>query len=234
MRFEIAPALHQMAASTSCSPEVERLHSLLASGELIHPYLSAEHFQRRFSPKPKAKDEHDGSPSLDDNEDDVRDNFVDLAAALCICCGASPPDDSGNGSSDVNNNSASFFQRSCASNSINTNIEEVIKRRRLHLASEIGGTTRDDDGNETIIYERRHIILILCDGMGNSILRDALLGEEDALSTDQSTSAEERSSFFVRNNQQSRLRAVFPSTTPAALTTLATASWPGRHGEVVY
>eukprot|EP00956_Cyclotella_meneghiniana_P027307 scaffold60934_cov76-Cyclotella_meneghiniana.AAC.10 len=37
-------------------------------------------------------------------------------------------------------------------------------------------------------------------------------------------------SFLIENNQRTRLRAVFPSTTPAALTSLATASWPGRHG----
>ena len=40
----------------------------------------------------------------------------------------------------------------------------------------------------------------------------------------------ETSSFLMKHNQPARIRAVFPSTTPAALTTLATASWPGRHG----
>jgi len=38
------------------------------------------------------------------------------------------------------------------------------------------------------------------------------------------------SSFLRRHNEPERLRAVFPATTPAALTTLATAVWPGQHG----
>jgi len=38
-------------------------------------------------------------------------------------------------------------------------------------------------------------------------------------------------SFLRRHNDASRLVAVFPATTPAALTTLATATWPGQHGQ---
>eukprot|EP00563_Minutocellus_polymorphus_P014291 CAMPEP_0181057894 /NCGR_PEP_ID=MMETSP1070-20121207/20505_1 /TAXON_ID=265543 /ORGANISM="Minutocellus polymorphus, Strain NH13" /LENGTH=543 /DNA_ID=CAMNT_0023137361 /DNA_START=5 /DNA_END=1636 /DNA_ORIENTATION=+ len=67
----------------------------------------------------------------------------------------------------------------------------------------------------------RHIILILCDGMGNSVI-----DEHCSSGTDTSTP-----SFLRTHNNPARLRAVFPSTTPAALTTLATASWPGSgHG----
>ena len=62
--------------------------------------------------------------------------------------------------------------------------------------------------------EAQHVLLILCDGMGNAIL------EQHLAST----------AFLRRHNQCDRLRAVFPSTTPAALTTLATAQWPGQHG----
>ena len=66
--------------------------------------------------------------------------------------------------------------------------------------------------------DRRHVILILCDGMGNSVIDEHCSGDKEA-------------SFLRTNNDQTRLRAVFPSTTPAALTTLATASWPGSgHG----
>mmetsp|Transcript_28906 Transcript_28906/g.42643 ORF Transcript_28906/g.42643 Transcript_28906/m.42643 type:complete len:524 (-) Transcript_28906:664-2235(-) len=70
------------------------------------------------------------------------------------------------------------------------------------MAELMGGTTRN------------HIILILCDGMGTSILEKHL----------------PKTSFVRRFNKANVLRAVFPSTTPAALTTLATAEWPGQHG----
>merc|ERR1712070_10546 len=38
-------------------------------------------------------------------------------------------------------------------------------------------------------------------------------------------------SFLRSRNKRDRLVAVFPSTTPAALTTLATGAWPGQHGQ---
>lgn len=53
--------------------------------------------------------------------------------------------------------------------------------------------------------------------MGSSCLENAFDGDKE-------------DSFLIENNQRARLRAVSPSTTPAALTSLATASWPGRHG----
>jgi hypothetical protein len=71
------------------------------------------------------------------------------------------------------------------------------------LAQQLGG------------IERQHIVLILCDGMGNSILNRHL---------------SDKKAFLHRFNQPFKLRSVFPSTTPAALTTLATAQWPGQHG----
>lgn len=80
-------------------------------------------------------------------------------------------------------------------------VEHAINERERELTQEIGPKTR-------------HIVVVLCDGMGNTIL-DQHLSE---------------SSFLRRHNQSERLRAVFPSTTPAALTTLATAQWPGQHG----
>lgn len=75
-------------------------------------------------------------------------------------------------------------------------------KQAITLAHEIGGLAQ------------RHIVFVLCDGMGNSILDMHLKPD----------------SFLRRNNQQNRLLSVFPATTPAVLTTLATAAWPGRHG----
>jgi len=128
--------------------------------------------------------------SSSSNNNHVVLNFVDLAASLAICCGVTPP-------------RSKDDEWACAISSSSPTTAEDIQGRRQQLAAEI-------DGNDS----RRHIILILCDGMGNSILQSTL----------------DEQSFLNRNNQQQRLRAVFPSTTPAALTTLATASWPGIHG----
>eukprot|EP00439_Symbiodinium_sp_Y106_P071651 s299_g12.t3 len=60
---------------------------------------------------------------------------------------------------------------------------------------------------------RRHIVVVLCDGIGVSTLHQHLAADS-----------------FLRRNNTRQLRAVFPATTPAALTTLATAAWPGQHG----
>eukprot|EP00929_Paragymnodinium_shiwhaense_P050914 TRINITY_DN25632_c0_g1_i1.p1 TRINITY_DN25632_c0_g1~~TRINITY_DN25632_c0_g1_i1.p1 ORF type:complete len:501 (+),score=70.66 TRINITY_DN25632_c0_g1_i1:301-1803(+) len=70
---------------------------------------------------------------------------------------------------------------------------------------------RDIGGAE---QEKKHIVFMLCDGMGNDIIRRHLKPE----------------SFLRRHNDENRLLAVFPCTTPAALTTLATGAWPGQHG----
>lgn len=122
-----------------------------------------------------------------DNRAATVDSFVDLSASIAMCCGAAPP----------------------------RTDQTSIQKRRMHLAAEIGGNpTKNSNGKD--VYPRKHIVLILCDGMGNSCLESAFASGE--------------SSFLVKNNQSGRLRAVFPSTTPAALTSLATASFPGRHG----
>jgi hypothetical protein len=204
----------------------------------VHPYLSSSHFarlRRSSDPAPAASTTDAGGEADDadavDAAADVRDSFVDLAASLAACCGATPTrrgegEDQGG------------FPR----NHRRRLVEREVRRRRLRLASEIGGdpttaaTEGGADGERGSIrtsYPRRHVVLILCDGMGDlilcdgmgdSALRSALLGGRgDGDGSDRS--------FFVRNNRPGRLRAVFPSTTPAALTTLATAAWPGRHGE---
>mmetsp|Transcript_33097 Transcript_33097/g.54659 ORF Transcript_33097/g.54659 Transcript_33097/m.54659 type:complete len:576 (+) Transcript_33097:96-1823(+) len=79
---------------------------------------------------------------------------------------------------------------------------ESSKAIRKELVDLMGGT------------RRQHIILILCDGLGNNIINQHLPPQ----------------AFLRKYNQPKKLRAVFPSTTPAALTTLATAQWPGQHG----
>lgn len=62
---------------------------------------------------------------------------------------------------------------------------------------------------------RRHVVFILCDGMGVELLQQHLAPQH-----------------FLRAGERSttQLRAVFPATTPAALTTLATGVFPGQHG----
>ena len=77
-------------------------------------------------------------------------------------------------------------------------------------SAEAKNLAKDIAGEE---MDCRHIVLILCDGMGNSVI-------------DEHCSSDREASFLQRKNNPTRLRAVFPSTTPAALTTLATASWP--------
>lgn len=71
---------------------------------------------------------------------------------------------------------------------------------------------------EKLVHEigrhKKHVIFCLCDGMGVSTLEAHL----------------PKSAFLRRHNHPDRLVAVFPSTTPAALTTLATGAWPGQHG----
>ena len=70
------------------------------------------------------------------------------------------------------------------------------------IATELGGE------------RKRHLVFVLCDGMGTKTLEVSL----------------PENSFLRTHNQPDRLVAVFPSTTPAALTTLATGAWPGQHG----
>ena len=194
--------------------DVNRLHSLFASGNLIHPYLSRDHFVKKLQTKPV----QNGNGNVE--SDVVRDNFVDLAAALSTCCGI-PPSEFSSELSSLEEEDDYLQNNSFTSNK---HVEVEIHRRRLHLASEIGSISRikDDDNNGSSsnnTYSRQHIILILCDGMGNSILQQHCASNDDD------------ESFFMKHNQPSRLRAVFPSTTPAALTTLATATWPGQHGK---
>lgn len=61
----------------SKSKQVELLHSLFASGELIHPYLGGECF------------------NSDKESVSAHSSFVDLSAAIALCCGAINAKESG-------------------------------------------------------------------------------------------------------------------------------------------
>lgn len=61
---------------------------------------------------------------------------------------------------------------------------------------------------------RRHIVFIVCDGMGTVNMNEHLPAD----------------SFLRRMNLHDRLVSTFPATTPTALMTIATAAWPQDHG----
>jgi hypothetical protein len=63
-----------------------------------------------------------------------------------------------------------------------------------------------------LIGAHRHYVLVLVDGMGSELL------------------AENSGCAFLEGATVGHIDSVFPSTTAAALTTLATAQWPGAHG----
>jgi hypothetical protein len=65
-----------------------------------------------------------------------------------------------------------------------------------------------------LIGASEHIIFVVVDGLGISLLET--LPEES----------------FLRRNLARELRSVFPSTTAAALTTLATGAWPSEHSVI--
>jgi hypothetical protein len=71
------------------------------------------------------------------------------------------------------------------------------------LAQQLGGT------------QTKHLVLVLCDGMGNNVIDQHL----------------PPSSFLATHNNPAFLTTVFPATTPAVLTSLATGAWPGQHGQ---
>lgn len=198
--------------------EERRLWDLFCSGAFLHPYLSAEHFRSDIF---AAGCESSFSSTHNNSREPLVANFTDLAAALASCCGAeipplSPPFSHRLGGASV-----------MSTEQIGAMGDAIHQERRVQLINEIGGSNR------------RHIIFVLCDGMGNSIL-DRHLGDRsnDHTGGDSDKSHRESArnrdgcddSFLLAHNDRARLRAVFPSTTPAALTTLATAAWPGRHG----
>ncbi|MDP6823890.1 MAG: alkaline phosphatase family protein [Dehalococcoidia bacterium] len=67
---------------------------------------------------------------------------------------------------------------------------------------------------EKLIGRSEHIVFVVADGMGMTLLETL---PEDA---------------FLRRNLARELRSVFPSTTSAALTSLATGAWPSEHAVI--
>lgn len=90
--------------------------------------------------------------------------------------------------------------------------------RALRLISGDPGVLDEDDVSDHVLPLARqlgsaeHLVVVLADGLGMSLLEG--LGEESLLRR-----------FLLRE-----LRAVYPSTTAVALTTIASAVWPYRHG----
>ena len=66
----------------------------------------------------------------------------------------------------------------------------------------------------SLLGEPEHVILVLADGFGMNFVETLHAGA------------------FMRANLAAEMRTVFPSTTPIALTTLATGAWPGAHAVI--
>ena len=69
-------------------------------------------------------------------------------------------------------------------------------------------------GVKRLIGEPEHLVLVLADGFGMNFVETLHEGA------------------FIRRHLATEMRTVFPSTTPIALTTLATGEWPGKHGVI--
>ena len=67
---------------------------------------------------------------------------------------------------------------------------------------------------KSLIGEPEHLVLVLADGFGMNFV--------EALDAD----------AFIPNHLATEMRTVFPSTTPIALTTLATGMWPSGHAVI--
>jgi len=65
-----------------------------------------------------------------------------------------------------------------------------------------------------LIGERQHLVLVMADGFGMNFV--------ERLDSDS----------FIPNHIAAEMRTVFPSTTPIALTSLATGDWPCAHGVI--
>ena len=77
-----------------------------------------------------------------------------------------------------------------------------------------GASTPATEHGETIaahLFDRRHLVLVLVDGMGMSALGHPTVAD-------------------LRARVRMEIDSVFPATTACAMTTVATGQWPGRHG----
>ena len=178
------------------SNQVKRLRALFSTSALLHPYLPAGHFLETESMSTNNSTAICDGDSADmpnngnsgQTKDKVIINFTDLSAVIAEFCGVEETHQS-------NHDDATICE------------EEEERNRRNYLKHKIFNNNKPP----------RHMIVLLCDGLGSSIL-------------DNSTS----SALFLQkcNCDDVSLRSVFPSTTPAALSTFATAVWPMQHGIV--
>lgn len=85
-----------------------------------------------------------------------------------------------------------------------------------HDAMDVPDVSLSENGHRVrnLIGEPDHLVLVLADGFGMNFIEGL---DRDA---------------FLRNHLCAEMRTVFPSTTPIALTTLATGSWPGAHSVI--
>jgi len=131
-------------------------------------------------------------------------SFADAACGLALSCGLAP-------------------KHLLVEKSSREGKNEETQERTVLLEKE--GACERRSGEEAAIrfaesIDAQHIVFILCDGLGRAVL-------------DKHADAER--SFLRRHNDANYdcgcgMRAVFPATTPAALTTLATGVYPGEHG----
>ena len=85
---------------------------------------------------------------------------------------------------------------------------------RLSGDGHISAGTGSEDMIAKSIGASEHIVFVVADGLGMTLLETL---PEDS---------------FLRRNLTHELRSVFPSTTSAALTSLATGAWPSEHAVI--
>jgi len=144
-------------------------------------------------------------PVPDVNDDRI--SFADMAQGLAICCdrsvtcGAVPP-----AGQQLPQSKVDIFLRD-------------LEHENGRVDKTDGAIHAISNGVSHPGRFPQHIVFVLCDGMGNAVLNTHLGPPHTGTR-----------SFLQTHNNRSKMQAVFPATTPAALTTLVTGVWPGQHG----
>jgi len=88
-----------------------------------------------------------------------------------------------------------------------------LSRAVMHIAGSPNCSTLSPLEKQLVehIGKPRHLVFVLADGLGSKLLE------------------QRESGSFLRHFNKKNIQSVFPSTTAAALTSIATASWPGEH-----
>ena len=99
---------------------------------------------------------------------------------------------------------------------VSRDLSAVDFANALHSAMRVPNVPLNENASRIrdLIGDPEHLVLALVDGFGMNFM-----GELD-------------DGAFLPNHLASEMRTVFPSTTPIALTTLATGAWPGSHAVV--